>query len=228
LVGAAGLFGWQKAQGASGASIPSELDWLRPHISFELADTPRYLPPARRLSWWLTRNETTIMHASGRWHVAPTAIAGVVAYEALANPEPAAMAMLARYSGPGKVHYKEYHFAEGEPVSAEVERMGYLPRVMWRTRERILATDSGSIRYIAAILRAYSDIARHRGYSINCNVGLLTTFYTAWDIPQVRALLKQHPQTLRPNTAGVWVKKHISLIPHYLSSSRCTSDSSSP
>lgn len=197
----------------SSASLPRPLDYFRPTISFELSDTPLNLTPEQRALWWVRKNKTTLISAEQRWRVNREAIAGVVFYEALANPEPATTAILTRYSGPGKVHYKQYRLSEGDPLSKRVEDLGYLPRRPWRIREAILATDSGAITYIGAILCAFSDVARRNNYSVRSDVPTLLTFYSAWDLPELAEHLNTNRhRPLTYNTAGLWITSHRRLL----------------
>lgn len=161
---------------------------------------------------WLKRHRSEILTQANRRHVTPLAIAGVIAFESLEDVDPPEVAALARYSGPGKVHYKNWRFWEGEPVSKAVEDRGYLPRQSMSARKRILATSHGAILYIAAILQAYADIAKRQGYSIECRADLLATFYSAWDFGAEKTFLMHHPRNLAPNDIGAWVATETGFL----------------
>lgn len=191
-------------------------DRLHPHIPFytlswELSDAPPGNTAARRTFLWIWKNRHAIGAAARKRHIDARAIAGVVAYEALADVQPPQIIPLARYSGPGKVHYRNFHFAEGDPVAKQVEERGYLPRRTMLQRKAILATDTGAITYIAAIMGAYADVAKSSGRVISCDPAILITFYSAWSIPDERAFLQRDKKRLlRPNEVGVWVQRAAS------------------
>jgi hypothetical protein len=188
------------------ADYPVALRSIAPPISFEMASrTPENLSPRQRVQWWLHAERDTIRRDAERWQVSPTAIAGVVAYEALENREPAMISILARYSGPGKVHYRESRLSPGDPVSKQVEDTGYVPKRSWQERRRILSTNEGAISYIAAIMRAFSDLARYHGRLIQCDSAVLSTLYTAWDLHSFSRRLNSNDRSLRINEAGRWV-----------------------
>lgn len=154
---------------------------------------------------WLKRNRIEIARDAHKYGVSRLAIGGIVAYESLEDVDPPEVALVSRYSGPGKVHYKNWRFWEGEPVAKTVEDRGYLRRQNMQARRRLLSTDSGAISYIAAILVAYSEVALKYGYRINCKPDLLATFYSAWAFDTEAALFKKRPRALRPNDVGRWV-----------------------
>ena len=197
----------------SSADVPTIFDGIRPQISYELSDTPGQLAPRERAAWWMKKNKGSIIAAEKRWRVDRRAIADVVMYEAIQNPEPLASLILSRFAGPGKLHYKAQRFGEGEPVTKEVEDLGYLPRRSVGARKVYLETDSGSIEYIGAIFRAFSDLGGHHGYSLSCNVPMLGTFYSSWTLSEARSFLtRSHPRTLRPNRAGTWMEQQILFV----------------
>lgn len=177
-------------------------------LSWELSDAPPGNTAARRTFLWIRKNRHAIGAAARKRHVDARAIAGVVAYEALEDVQPPQIIPLARYSGPGKVHYRNYHFSEGDPVAKQVEEWGYLPRHTMLQRKAILATDAGAIEYIAAIMGAYADVARSSGREIACDPAILITFYSAWSLPDERHFLRRHKgRLLRPNDVGIWVHR---------------------
>jgi hypothetical protein len=147
------------------------------------------------------------MKTAQRYHVDATAIAGIIAYEALENIEFSDYFSLTRSAGPGKVHYKASYFSEGLPNAKYVEEIGVLRRRTMSERRSLLFTDRGAITYIAAILAVDSSIAQKSRYSISCRPSILATFYTGWNINELIALFseKRYPDALQPNSAGQWV-----------------------
>lgn len=194
-------------------SLLSKVNPYNGTISWELAATPKDLSPRDRVTWWVRHNRDTILLQARRRKVSAAAIAGVVAFEALENPEPAFTAFLSRYDGPGKVHYENKRFGKGISVAEAVEIEGYLPRRSLQERESILSTNAGSIIYIATILRAYADVAAPRGYRVRCNAPLLATFYTGWDLRSLARHLRAVKNVeLLPNRAGKWLNGNMDFL----------------
>lgn len=182
-------------------------------ISIELADAPAGASPELRVQSWIRKNRSAIVAAARDYGVDCRAIAGVIAFEALADPMWTTLGGTARWSGPGKVHFKEYYGAEGNPVARQVEAAGYLPRRTMDKRRAILSTTAGSIRYIAAILRALSD-ASQLGESTH-NIPMSVGMYASWTLKDAlanrgdRAAFRRGPaHTL----AASWIKKHFAYI----------------
>lgn|GEM_PF-7024697 len=175
---------------------------------------------------WLREHRATIRRVARDRNITPLAIGGVIAFESLEDVDPPQVAPLARYSGPGKVHYKNWRFWEGEPVAKAVEDRGYLPKQTMSSRRDLLATAHGAISYIGSILTVYADIASKRGYDVRCNPALLATFYSAWDFSSESRLLEKHPRTLRPNDIGQWVSVEQKYLGNAIgdSSSKCFRD----
>ena len=175
-------------------------------LSWELSDAPKAATAKERAFLWLERNRASIKSAERTRRIDGLAIGGVIAYEALEHIHPETVRAIVRYDGPGKVNFKASHLPfEGDPVSKQVEELGYLPMQTMKSRAQILATDKGAITYIAAIMRAFSDIARSRGYDLRCRPDLLATFYTAWTLAQAQRLFESRPRSLRANWAGHWI-----------------------
>ena len=177
-------------------------------LSWELGDAPPGATPEIRTAGWLRKNQAVLAEVERKRHISRLVIAGVIAYEALDHVHLEAVRPIARYSGPGKVHYREYHISEGLPVSKEVELLGYLPNRTQEQRRAILATDRGAIEYIGAIMSAYNAAAESNGVFIRCQPDLLATFYSAWTLRESTAFFKKHPKRMRPNLVGTWIDAH--------------------
>jgi hypothetical protein len=184
----------------------------RPSLSFELGDFPKGTKPTAAVSIWLGKNRAIIISEARRRKVTPVAIAGVIAYEALEDPEPSLVANLVRFSGPGKVHFREYRFLEGMPLAKQIELLGYLPPRTMQQRKDILSTTNGAVAYIAAIFRAFSDLTVRYGDPVDCNPADLATLYTAWDLPTLLRRVERDPRPLRLNDAGTWVATHDAYL----------------
>ena len=85
-------------------------------ISIELADAPEASTSESRVFFWLVKNIGGILATEKAYSIDRRAIAGAIAWEALRNPKDSLELELrtatgtARFSGPGKVHYKESLF----------------------------------------------------------------------------------------------------------------------
>lgn len=185
-------------------------------ISYELADAPSAPTRAGRVAAWLTRNRAPIVEAARRFHITRDAIAGLIAYEALVDVHLARYAGLADWSGPGKVHFKEYRFSEGHPLAKEVEDDGMLPARTMRERERILQSPKWSALYIAASMRVLANIVREETHhDISCDAGALVTLESAWDSDAVRRYFQTHDRhafVFTDNFPGSWVAGRTAFI----------------
>lgn len=148
---------------------------------------------------WIELHKDTILQEARRWNVDPRAIVGAIAWEALKNKDrwwqdvrdglPARPPLDYHLSaGPGKVHI------ESEIVK-QIEGEGYLPHQGEDGRREILRTSDGSIRYIAAILGAYSKVTEENPdrEPIRNNVPVLLNLYQGSNLDRWRAWLNAHP-----------------------------------
>jgi hypothetical protein len=149
-------------------------------LSVELADAPPGNNSRERVSKWLQQHYFEIADAEQKYSVDRRAIAGAIAWEALENKWRTTMFGIARFVGPGKVHFKEYYLLkEGNPVARQVEMMrGYLGGgiLSMQERRKKLEEPKTSITYIAAIMKAYADQASDAGRNIS-DPAILATFF---------------------------------------------------
>ncbi|ANP52273.1 hypothetical protein J2Z21_008633 [Streptomyces griseochromogenes] len=157
-------------------------DYTLPYVD---ADGSRYSPREDAVLSWIEAHRDVIVREARLRGISPKAIAAAIAWEALENVQPAwpvppgtkllGVRISQRWVGPGKVHFID------SPLVEQVEAQGYLPRASVPEREAILATDEGSIRYIAAIMGAIADttdrVPAYRSYNARENVALLTHVY---------------------------------------------------
>jgi hypothetical protein len=195
-------------------------------ISIELADAPEASTSESRVFFWLVKNISGILATEKAYSVDRRAIAGAIAWEALRNPkdsleqEVRTATGTARFSGPGKVHYKESllpttsYTPPGITAAIEIEQRGKLPVQTEEQRRQILATTAGALRYIGAIMRECSDIAAQSGYYLDCDPPSLATFYNSWDIHEVERHFSQRraPVPLAPNEMGTWVTENLAFL----------------
>ena len=183
----------------------------RGYVSAELGMQGFAGTPEQATATWIHRNRDLIVHFSRYYRVSPYAVAGVIAYEALDNTAPAIYEAsgIARYDGPGKVHFRQYRFAEGDPPSKEVEDMGYLPAQTETGRAALLSKPMGAVVYISAIMDAFANAGYHHGYSIRCRPDILVSLYSAWTVREFeRHTTDSLHHELIDNDAGLWVASH--------------------
>ena len=204
-------------------------------VSVELDDAPPARTTEGRIFLWLMLNIDKILATERRFSIDRRAIAGAIAWEALMNPytgvksDLATSVGIARFSGPGKVHYKEFRpdqvprdrlldpaAHEGNPVAREVELLGRLPPRTMDERRKALATTDGALLYIGTIMRAFSDAAAPAGYYLDCDPAILTTFYNAWSLARATTFFQRErkaPTPLNPGPMmGAWVQQNLGRI----------------
>lgn len=193
-------------------------------VSVELSDAPQSSTSEGRVFFWLIKNISGIVRTEANYHVDRRAIAGAIAWEALLNSKQSFTQELrtatgfARFSGPGKVHYRESLTPAAPPgitAAIEIEQRGKLTVQTEERRRQILATTPGALIYIGAIMREFSDIAARSGYYLDCDPPSLTTFYNAWNISAAEGFFSQRkaPMPLIPNPKmGSWVHENLKSI----------------
>jgi hypothetical protein len=206
---------------------------------------------------WLNAHRDEIAAEEALFHVPRQAIAGVIAWEALENVVP----FSPRSVGPGKVHICNMSRADclaalillcspncpqdltaidnTETVAEEVESMGLLPRRSLQQRIDLLKTSAGSIRYIAAILRAGADAAKDAGWDIDNDPAMLATFYRGYTVRRWRNLLRTVDRTgprlifrdrdggERIDPMGAWIVRNSVLLADGVGASAMTTSSGS-
>ncbi|MDQ2777558.1 MAG: hypothetical protein M3Y57_21985 [Acidobacteriota bacterium] len=198
-------------------------------VSEELRDAPEMCVASRRKTItldemrvlaWLRLYAPQIVSTESKFNVDRRAIAGAIAWEALENVKHGT----GLWPGPGKVHAsgitKLFGRAVPNPmktsVAEQTEKAGYLPvRKGIVDRYKVLKNPTASIAYIAAIMRAGSDIAEENGFVVNNDPVVLTEFYQGWDLDRWRAHLKSKtPGTslVGADTMAVWVSKNLDYL----------------
>ncbi len=143
-------------------------------VSWELRDAPNAETTEQRVFLWLQKHHDLIVQAETRLQVDRRAIAGVIAWEALENlrTESEFQQLHSRGSraapGPGKVHYKQGHFLEGDPASRQIEGTSLYRQDISRKspdeRFEYLSTIPGAVEYIGEMFHAYSTHFERAGY----------------------------------------------------------------
>lgn len=178
-------------------------------VSFELWDAPPAPTAERRVALWLGRHASDLARAERRFGVDRRAVGAAIAYEALADPRTGTFGRAARFSGPGKVHYREHRLSEGDPAAKQVEELGYLPHLDMEARRAALAKAPIAIAYIAAIMAAFVRDDPTNGARLACEDAHLVTLYTAW---KPSDFARRSLANVRDNDAGVWTDRHAAFL----------------
>ena len=154
-----------------GADLPPKVS---DQVSWELLRSgPSGPAPAKiRVARWLSDHATLIKTLASRnqYRIAPEAIAGAIAYQALNNVNNFS-------TTPGKVDF--YSF-DTYAVELTDEYRGRIPQSMTpedRRTAMLSGNDSKAVEYIAAIMNAYSAEAKRAGFRIRKDVGTLISLY---------------------------------------------------
>ncbi|MDF6066759.1 hypothetical protein H8R03_33205 [Streptomyces sp. JH010] len=168
------------------------------------------------LSWVEAHRDIILKEAKSR-KISPQAIVAAIAWEALENPSPT---VGYKWTGPGKVHYRESLVVEqveqnkplyGNPLSRQSEL----------SRALLLSTNEGSIKYIAAIMSAYADVtdtsrnkAGNKFPSIRYDVEMLAHVYQGGGPQRNLAVWKSHLENKKSseiqavNDMALWVSQN--------------------
>lgn len=173
-------------------------------VSFELADAPAGRTSEIRVALWLRAHQRELVASEARFHVDRRAIAAAIAYEAIADPRTGAFGYAARFSGAGKVHYREFRLSEGNPASKQAEDAGLMPRRGILERRDALVQPRIAIDYIGAIMSLFVKRGGHPDDA--CDIAALTTLYTSM-LPSEYA-----GRAVVENVAGRWAARHVEYL----------------
>lgn len=197
------------------AGVSKEL-WAEPHVPWPESELPSEEPsPREYVRGWLEFHKNEIQEVEREYGVDRRAISGAIAWEALHNVWRTTALGIARWRGPGKVHLKEDYFSEGDPISADVERLGYVPWDQQSVSKRAerLGEVSDSITYIAAIMNLLLDEGKKEGVDLTCDPALLTTFYQRFGLEKARERFREKTkEELGPSSMGIWVGNNLDYL----------------
>jgi hypothetical protein len=173
--------------------------------------------PRERVAFWLSLHKAEIAEAEANWQVSRVAIAGVIAYEALQNPQAFSVSSV----GPGKMHLRGDSGQLSWPEVVEsTGRMRPLPEIL---RKIEMAKPVVAINYIAAALDLAATIAEKYGVDIRSNPEILGQVYHGyWPNEWLTHMSKKpagEPFNLVPGTMGKWIQAHRSYLQSSLGSS---------
>jgi hypothetical protein len=180
--------------------------------SFELTgpEPPSKLP-RDAVAFWLGLHQQEIVAAETKWRVSRIAIAGIIAWEALQNPQPR---LRGKSVGPGKIHLEadKGHYSWPEVVEG-TGRVKELPPIM---RKYVLARPEVSIDYIGAILDFEASVAEAKGWNIRNNPEILSqAYHNSWPDEWIR-FIERKPQTepfeIIPGEMGQWILENEAYL----------------
>lgn len=198
-------------------------------LSFELDGAPYMSVPTRlygltepqmRVLAALRELAPLIREAERTWRIDRRAIAGAIAWEALENWSVGGKKFTfgRRAVGLGKVHvYTSRITDDDNTVAKQIEDTGYLPPQSTSDRKALLGTPAGSITYIAAIMRAFTDMAAKYGFSIGGDPVILTNLFQGKDLPKWQARLEEHKKLGTTKLSGgndmdLWVGRNLVFL----------------
>jgi hypothetical protein len=206
----------------------------KPAPSFR--STMRTLPGGATLSKrelrvlaWLRDNKAAILDAERAFRVDRRAIAAVIAWEAIHNIMRAGL----RGVGFGKMHTYDRKWAgvilflpKGDAIPQQVEDRGLVPKPKSDDERRIrMTTLTGAMTYIAAGMRAATDIAAADGFDISHDLAALTSFYQGYDLRSWEQHIKSKKARgestfVAADTMPVWTMSHVAYVESVLGSPR--------
>lgn len=179
-----------------------------PYPSFELSGPePPSREPRRAVAYWLGLHRDEIVAAESRWRVSRTAIAGIIAWEALENPQGWSVSS----HGPGKMHEDadlwagavgDLFYGNPESGRADLHVFGRRPAV--------------AITYIGAALALAAETAEDAGFSIRNSPEVLAQAYhghspRGW-AKKMASKKAGEPFTLVPGSMGPWVQQNRTYL----------------
>lgn len=203
---------WREGQIGRGVKdallMPSNLRYS----SFELrGPEPPSRVPTDAVAYWLSLHRADIVRAEQRFRVSRLAIAGIIAWEALVNPQVASYKAV----GPGKMHLEgEAGQLSWPDVIEGSGRMKPLFSLPWRRVE--MAKPDVAINYIAAALDVIAEIAEQSGWNLRNNPEILGQVYHGWTAEQWQAAVEAKtpgaPFLIVPGMIGQWTQDHTTYL----------------
>lgn len=192
------------------AWVNADSDSTDNYPSFELQGSapPAHIKsPEDRVAYWLSIHKKEIVRAEERWNVPREAIAGIIAWEALKNPQ----AWSISSAGPGKMHLEE---KGGWPQ--EIEKSGRASVTPDFMRKYYMKDPLTAIMYIAAGLDLVATISEKSGWDLRHNPELLGHIYHAFKPGQWSAKISSKPKSekfqLPPGGMGDWIGNNLPYL----------------
>lgn len=163
--------------------------------------------PEDRVAFWLALHKSDILKAEERWHIPREAIAGIIAWEAIKNPQ----AFSVSSAGPGKMHLEE---SGGWPQ--EIEKSGRYSRTPDFMKKVYMENPLTAIMYIGAGLDLVATMSEKHGWDVRHNPELLGHIYHAykpgeWDT-HITSKTKGEAFKLPPGGMGDWIKRNLPYL----------------
>ncbi len=182
-----------------------------PYPSFELIEPlPSTRVPRDAVAFWLKSHQGEIVGAERKFSVSRVAIAGVIAWEALQNPQ----ILSIKSSGPGKMHLQGKDGTLSWPEAVELP--GKMPALAKAKRERELARPKIAILYIGATLDLIAEAAERKGWNIRNSPSLLGHVYHSKGLIEWPLLVDKKPLTaaflISPGGMGQWIEANKAYL----------------
>ncbi len=178
-----------------------------PYSSFELkGPEPPSRVPRDAVAFWLSLHKNEITDAEARWHVSRLAIAGIIAWEALKNPQ----GFTPKSVGPGKMHL----VGEAGQLSwpEVIEGTGRMEQVPELVRKVKLERPDVAINYIGAALDLAAATSEKYGWNIRNNPEILAQVYHAWTpegwLKNMSTKPANAPFMIKPGEMGKWIEEN--------------------
>jgi hypothetical protein len=178
------------------------------HMAYPSFELDRDLPPPDRepraaVKYWLEHHREEILEGERRFRVSRVAIAGIIAWEALNNPQVTSNKSV----GVGKLHL----VAEPGDISwpEAVENAGKMPKLTLAERYEFLQNSRLCMLYIAATLDLICEEGEKYGFNLRSSPGILGHIYHSrpprkW-AAQIKAKKITEPFALQPGGMGAWI-----------------------
>ena len=182
------------------------------YSTFELkGPEPPSRVPKDAVAYWLSLHKGDIVQAERKFRVSRIAIAGIIAWEALVNPQVSSYKAV----GPGKMHLEgEAGQLSWPDVIEGTGRMRPLFSLPWRRVE--MAKPDVAINYIAAALDVIAEIAEQSGWNIRNHPEILGQVYHGWTAERWEAAVKAKtpgaPFEIVPGMIGKWTQDHSAYL----------------
>ncbi|MCI9870557.1 hypothetical protein [Arthrobacter humicola] len=186
--------------------MPPDPEFAYP--SFELSGPePPSREPREAVAYWLVHHRTEIVAAESRWGVSRTAIAGVIAWEALENPQGWSVSS----HGAGKMH------EDPELWAGAVGKLFYGNPEAGVWDLHVFGRKPGvAINYIGAALFLIAQAAKKAGYNISYSPGILSQAYhghspASWE-RKMSMKKPGEPFELVPGSMGLWIQQNSDYL----------------
>lgn len=166
--------------------------------------------PEAKVAFWLSLHKAEIADAETDWQISRIAIAGVIAWEAIHNPQAWSISSV----GPGKMHLR----GESGQLSwpEVVERTGRMKSRPDLLRKIEMAKPAVAINYIAAAMDVVASVSERYGWDIRSSPEILGQAYHSYSpdqwVTKMSAKSPNDPFSIVPGTMGTWIRANARYL----------------